>query len=83
MTLKITTEMLDQLGGAAHTVDGCARVRSLLASAGVDEAPMLNIYETTEVCRLQNEIAKLTAKATEIEQRGPWPPHIRHWTDPS
>jgi hypothetical protein len=83
MTLKITVAMLDRLGGSKHSQLGCADVREILAQAGVAELVDLHIYETTEVNRLRQQAAELTAVADAIEARGPWPDNLTRWSSSS
>jgi hypothetical protein len=83
MTLKITTTMLDKLGGASHGERGCADVRAILVDAGVTDSVELHIYETTKVNELRRDAAKLTALADAIEARGPWPESRERWSDAS
>jgi len=83
MKLRITTDMLDYLGGGnGHSVDGCKRVRELLAAAGIEDSPELHSYETTEVNRLRTDAAALSKRADAIEERGPWPSHAKRWDEP-
>lgn len=73
MTIKITTQMLDAFGPSGHGVPGCNKVREVLRLGGVTEEVELHAYEYTEVKSLRDQAAKLTARADQIEARGPWP----------
>jgi hypothetical protein len=73
MTIRITTDMLNALGGA-YTAENVRRVRALLSAAGVADVE-LHPLELAELHRYRESERVARSGAERIVALGPMPPH--------
>lgn len=73
MATRITTGMLDALGGA-YTAENVRRVRALLSAAGVADIE-LHPLELAELHKCRDNERAFRAQAERIVGRGPMPYH--------
>lgn len=73
MTIRITTDMINTLGGA-YTAENVRRVRALLVAAGVADVE-LHPLEIIELQQQRDRERMARAQAERLLALGPMPPH--------